>query len=133
MNKETKRIEQISQERIRDIINEYCNGNRMEFSEKTGIGKSSISQYVNGTNAPGSITASKIGEAFHLNPMWVMGFDVQKFSVEEHEQARARRLSAYALALLDIVDGMNDEGIKRLKMYAEDIKDKYRKDDEDEN
>lgn len=76
MNEDAKKIEEISRERVRYIIDNFCDGNRMEFSRRTGIGKSSISQYVNGTNAPGSITAAKIGEAFHLDPMWVMGFDV---------------------------------------------------------
>ena len=72
---EVKTIEELSRERVQYIINEYCGGSRMEFCRRTGIGKSSVSQYMNGTNAPGNITASKIGDAFHLNPMWVMGFD----------------------------------------------------------
>ena len=89
MNKKIKTIEQLSQERVRYIINEYCDGNRMEFSKRTGIGKSSISQYVNGTNAPGNITAAKIGDAFGLNPMWIMGFDApmilrESISIEEY-------------------------------------------------
>ena len=75
MDNEVKTIEELSRERIRYIINEYCAGSRMEFCKRTGIGKSSVSQYINGTNAPGNITASKIGEVFHLNPMWIMGFD----------------------------------------------------------
>ena len=75
MGNEIKTIEELSRERVQYIINEYCGGSRMEFSRRTGIGKSSISQYMNGTNAPGNITAAKIGETFHLNPMWIMGFD----------------------------------------------------------
>ena len=68
--------ESLSRSRIIYLIDTFCNGNRMEFSKKTGIGKSSISQYVNGTNAPGNITAKKISDAFNVDPMWVMGFDV---------------------------------------------------------
>lgn len=124
MNEDAKKIEEISRERVRYIIDNFCDGNRMEFSRRTGIGKSSISQYVNGTNAPGSITAAKIGEAFHLDPMWVMGFDVEEASFKERQK---KRISAYAYSLMSIVNGMNDDGIKRLIQYAEDIQDKYRK------
>ena len=75
MDNEVKTIEELSRERVQQIINEFCDGSRMEFCRRTGIGKSSVSQYMSGTNAPGTITAQKIGEAFHLNPMWIMGFD----------------------------------------------------------
>lgn len=76
MNDKLREIRELSRQRVIYIIDNYCEGNRMDFCAKTGIGKSSVSQYVNGTNTLGNITASKIGEAFHINPMWVMGFDV---------------------------------------------------------
>ena len=76
MEENTLKMESLSRERIIYIIDHFCGGNRMEFSKRAGIGKSSISQYVNGTNAPGNITASKIAAAFGVDPMWVMGFDV---------------------------------------------------------
>lgn len=133
MNKESKHVEQISQERVRYIIDTYCNGNRMEFSKKTGIGKSSISQYVNGTNAPGSLTASKIGDAFGLNPMWIMGFDApKKASFEtmvdalQAETMQNERARLYLKAITKIISKMNDEGKTRLLQYAEDIADKYK-------
>jgi len=73
---QVRSLEKVSRERIIYIINEFCDGNRMELARRADIGKSSISQYVNGTNAPGNITAAKIGAAFGIDPMWIMGFDV---------------------------------------------------------
>lgn len=47
-----------------------------ELADKSGIGKASISQYVNGSHAPGNISAKKIGKILNVNPLWLMGFDV---------------------------------------------------------
>ncbi len=65
-----------AKERIAYIINVYCNGSQQQLSEKTGINKGSISQYVNGRNVPSNITAKKIADCFNIEPAWVMGFDV---------------------------------------------------------
>ncbi len=47
-----------------------------ELADKSSIGKASISQYVNGSHAPGNVSAKKLGEVLNVNPLWLMGFDV---------------------------------------------------------
>lgn len=47
-----------------------------ELAEKSGVSKSSISQYVNGSHAPSNISSGKIGKILGINPLWLMGFDV---------------------------------------------------------
>lgn len=47
-----------------------------ELADKADIGKASISQYVNGSHAPGNRSAEKIGKILKVNPLWLMGFDV---------------------------------------------------------
>ena len=47
-----------------------------ELSEKSGVGKSAISHYVNGSHEPHNINASKLADVLDVNPMWLMGFDV---------------------------------------------------------
>lgn len=69
-------FEKKSAERIRFLINEYCDGKQQAFAEKTGIGKASVSQYVNETNFPNNITCGVIAKKFAVDPAWVMGFDV---------------------------------------------------------
>lgn len=78
MNKKSdlSHYERQSMERINQLISEYCDGSQQRFSEMTGINKGSISQYCNGKNTPSNLTAKKIADRFHLNPAWVMGFDV---------------------------------------------------------
>lgn len=76
--KQSGEQKRISQDRIIEIIAEYANGSQQELCDACGVAKSSISQYVNRTNAPGNITAAKIATRYGLNPLWVMGFPVPK-------------------------------------------------------
>lgn len=78
MKHQMSEIEALCRKRIIYLINEFCNGSQQEFADRAGIGKSSVSQYVNGSNSPGNITSGKIAAAFSVNPAWVMGFDVPK-------------------------------------------------------
>ena len=70
------KYENQSRLRIIQLIQEECGGSQQRFADRTGINKSSISQYVNGRNLPSSIRADQIAGAFKVNPAWVMGFDV---------------------------------------------------------
>lgn len=48
-----------------------------DLSDKSGVSKASISQYVNGSHSPGNISAKKLGKVLNVEPMWLMGFDVE--------------------------------------------------------
>lgn len=48
----------------------------VDLSLKSGISKVSISQYMHGASIPSNVTAFKLAEALHVNPAWLMGFDV---------------------------------------------------------
>ena len=61
---------------INYLVEEFCDGKQVIFCMKTGINKGSVSQYCNGSNVPNNLTAKKIGDAFGVDPAWVMGFDV---------------------------------------------------------
>ena len=47
-----------------------------QLSDKSGVSEPSISQYLHGTFAPKNQTAAKLAKVLHVNPMWLMGFDV---------------------------------------------------------
>lgn len=51
--------------------------NQQQLADKSGVSKHSISQYINGHHAPSNINAAKIGEILNVNPMWLMGYDVE--------------------------------------------------------
>lgn len=68
--------------RIRFLIDTYYEGSQQAFADAVKINKASVSQYVNGTNTPGNITAGKIASVCRVDPLWVMGFDVPMKSDE---------------------------------------------------
>lgn len=47
-----------------------------ELSNKSGVAKASISQYVNGSHKPSNISSGKMASILNVNPLWLMGFDV---------------------------------------------------------
>lgn len=82
---------EITRERIIELIEEFCpdtNRKQQAFADMCGVSKFSISQYVNGTNAPGNITAAKIANKCNVDPLWVMGFDVPKHPVGKNKQQK---------------------------------------------
>ena len=76
--KELTKYERISRNRIKSLINTYCDGSQREFAKRTGLNIGSVSQYVNGKNVPSSKSAQKIADAFGVAAEWVMGFEPKK-------------------------------------------------------
>lgn len=62
-------------------INEAMNDSNItakEISDRTGVSQASLSQYINGIHAPGNISAQKIADVLGVNPLWLMGFEIDK-------------------------------------------------------
>lgn len=81
-----------------------------DLSARTGIGKSSLSQYMNGLNWPDdNRKVGQIAEILNVNPAWLMGFNVQMHteddaSGENSQQAGWYTDSATAKAAQEIFD-----------------------------
>ncbi len=141
MKREPTKEELKSQERIIELINECCDGSQNEFAQRVGIGKSSVSQYVNGRNFPGNARAGEIAKAFDLNPLWVMGFDVPKrVTDQERKDMMFKHFIASMTKAIDdaskkeairemayVIDKLNPTGIDRLTEYMQMLieNDKY--------
>ena len=99
-----------AQERIKKMIAERCGGSQQVFADCAGINKASVSQYVNGKNAPTNLTAEKIGKAFSVNPAWVMGFDVPEIETEPNPRVKelARKLEKLTASQFAVVEKMVD-------------------------
>ena len=50
--------------------------NQAELSLRTGIGKSSLSQYMSGEHWPNNQKIGIIADVLRVDPTWLMGFDV---------------------------------------------------------
>ncbi len=63
--------------RLVEAMNEM-NLTAQELADKSGVGKSSISHYVNGTNQPHNLNAGKLATVLNVNPQWLMGYECEK-------------------------------------------------------
>lgn len=54
-----------------------ANMNQQELADKSGVSKASISQYINGSHSPSNISSGKMGKVLNVEPLWLMGFDVE--------------------------------------------------------
>ena len=70
---------EVSAKRIKELIDQKCGGSQQKFADLCGIGKYSVSQYVNAKNSPGNFTAVKISRVFGVDPLWIMGENVPRF------------------------------------------------------
>ena len=73
--------------RFRFILNEK-NIKQQELSEKTGINKASISQYVNGSHCPSNEKATILGNYLNVSPLWLMGLSDNMIETTQEDKNR---------------------------------------------
>ena len=62
-------------DRIKQLL--FMTGDRQaDLERKTGLAKSSVSSYLSGQRIPRQDKISAIADAYHVNPAWIMGYDV---------------------------------------------------------
>lgn len=64
-----------SAERLKELL-AYYGIKQNDLSERTGIPKSAISMYINGSRIPRQDRLSDIADAYNVNEAWLMGYDV---------------------------------------------------------
>ena len=97
---------------IKDRLNEALKVRNMtaaELSKLTGLNKSSVSRYLSGSSIPRSLAIGNMARALHVNPAWILGYNVP-MEAEETEptmdinklsKENQARLMAYYQALID--------------------------------
>lgn len=104
-----------------------------ELADKTGIHKSSISQYVNGSHAPSNISAGKMGEVLDVNPVWLMGLDAPMLKPLKHDGEMGQAAEAESLYLQELglyTMYMNDDDKRRILAYVKGIYELRKADEE---
>ena len=90
---------EITAKRLRKALSN-SNMSAQELAEKSNVSKASISQYINGFHQPSNISSQKICEVLGVNPLLLMGFDVDmdiewNTKTQEIEDAVVNDLKAY--------------------------------------
>lgn len=125
-----------------------------ELSKKTGISEATLSQYKSGYSKPKDERLALLADALGVDPAWLKGFDVPMrrndialydtllITAKENGLTKAAELleslgrndkegEELLNRLWSVAKPLNDDGLRRLIAYAEDIQDKYRKGEKD--
>lgn len=82
------------------------NYSQAEVVKRTGLNKGIVSRYVSGTALPKMETLNLIAKAFFVNPLWLMGYDVDMYNTCGHSESYEK--------LKELNDKLNDE--QRIKV-----------------
>ena len=82
-----------SGKRIKELI-DYLGISLAQMSLRTGIEKSSLSNYINEKRTPRQDRIAIIAEKYNVNPAWLMGYDVP---MKDKPEATDRLLTYYKL------------------------------------
>lgn len=96
-----------------------------ELADKTGIGKASISQYLNGVHAPSNRTATLMGKVLDVSPMWLMGFELDELYYTSAEvEAMVQELydRPELKVLFDASRNVSKEDIEQVATLLEKLK-----------
>lgn len=96
----------------------------IELSEKTGIPKSAISQYLSGYAKPKQDRIYLIAKALNINEVWLMGYDVpmERQTGGENEQKESLADTEYQEACAkatELFSQLSEEERKQVLAYGE--------------
>lgn len=114
--------------RLSEAMNDK-NIKAVELAEKAGITKGSVSQYLNGRNRPTNINAGKMADVLGVDAMWLMGFDVSKYTKDRSPIIDYIAESGLAEIIAE-AKIMDDETAKNLLAYARFLNSQKRKEDD---
>ena len=93
-----------------------------DLANKTGIGKASISQWLNGRNKPSYASALKLARVLACDPYWLMGEEQPEPEyLAAFRHSLNRNQDPARTKLLQIYDGLDDRGKDKLVAYAEGL------------
>ena len=104
--------------RIKEAMSDM-NISQQELADKSNIGKSSISHYVNGSNEPGNKSAYALAKVLNVNPAWLMGLDVPKHteSIRIDAQIVSSEKALRKANVMNIYDHLSPERQEQFEDY----------------
>ena len=105
---------EITSRRLKEALNDN-NMKPQELADVSGVNKSSISQYINGSHAPSNTSSGRMASVLHVSPLWLMGFDTPKYeSIPATTSAFSPEEAAIAMAYRRADDGTKNSVAKLL-------------------
>ena len=96
---------------------ELRNIKQVDLCERTGLGKSAISQYLSGTYEPKQKGVYKIAKALDVSEAWLMGYDVPIERIEHIKTDITKEEKKF----LDLINRLDKEDKDNLQRYIEGV------------
>ena len=125
--------------RVNEML-EILNLTKSEYCKRTGIGLSTLSNYIHGNRKPDSNFLIKMTRPFGINPSWLMGFNTPMYISDLNDLVRNKMIEMESTPfvyksgdeeyVLDI-QKLNPDGRQALKSFLEFLLQNrdYRKED----
>ena len=95
-----------SKHRLKELLN-LSGDSQNEMARKSGLTKSAISNYINGSREPRQDAILYLSKAYNVNPAWLMGLDVPR--VIETKKDNKDSLNIKALELYNLYENATPE------------------------
>lgn len=104
--------------RLKEAL-EDAHMSQQELSDKSGVSKSAISHYINGTHCPNNVMAGQLSKVLNVSPVWLMGFDVPKIQTENTNSIDPNSENYVLLkSIREKIEKMNGDQLEQLLKYA---------------
>ncbi len=89
-----------------------------ELADASGVAKASISQYINGSHCPSTLSAGKMASVLGVDAMWLMGFDVPMIKLTDGNPQEQSQLDQELLAAVGtLTDADKTHLIEYIKLF----------------
>lgn len=102
--------------RMKDAM-QLRNMKQVELCERTGLGKSAISQYLSGTYEPKQKGVYEIAKALDVSEAWLMGYDVPIERVEHIKTTITHEEKSF----LDLFNQLDKSDKENLSNYINNV------------
>lgn len=107
-------------ERLRELLS-LTGDAQHDVVRKTGIEKSTVSNYLHGKRVPRQDNLYLISKAYGVNPAWLMGLDVEMYETNSNEQQNNVCLT-YAKKLMTLKESDRDIVLAQIDFLLERTK-----------
>ena len=118
-----------TQHRLNELL-DILSISKSELSRRTGVKPSTLSNYLHGNREPDSDSLIQLSDPFHINPAWLMGYEVDMYLGKEYDKAVSTIDSVYSQLnedtkeLLITFEKFNQIGKNEILRYMEYLKSK---------
>lgn len=110
----------ITRDRLKELRLNH-NMSLEKFANAVGVRKSTVQRWENGDFKSLKLPiASRICDYFGVNPLWLMGYDVPKYSSTD-DAGKSKSVNEYETIIIDKLHKMNNNQLVKVNKFIDDF------------